>query len=99
MPQGQTVNPILNLLPLLFILFIFYFMMIRPQKSREKAHQQMLNSLSKNDEIVTTGGIHATVINVKEKTLIIRIDENVKIEVEKSCVAYVKKGQAQGLAK
>ena len=47
--------------------------------------------VNKNDEIVTTGGIHGTIVNVKDKTLVIRIDENVKMEIEKNCVAYVKK--------
>ena len=51
----------------------------------------MLNNIAKNDEVVTSGGIHGTVINVKEKTLILRIDEDVKIEIDKSSIAYLKK--------
>ncbi len=51
----------------------------------------MLEGVAKNDEIVTLSGIHGTVVNVKEKTLIVRIDENVKIEIEKNSVAYIKK--------
>ncbi|MDD5431960.1 MAG: preprotein translocase subunit YajC [Candidatus Omnitrophica bacterium] len=97
MPQAQAVNPIVNLIPFALIFVIFYFMLIKPQKNREKEHQKMLSNLKKNDEIVTTGGIHGTVINVKDKTLTLRIDENVKIEVEKNCVAYVK--AQPGLAK
>ncbi len=93
MPQGQQINPFMQLVPLLFIFAIFYFMLIRPQKAREKEHQKMLNNLSKNDEVVTTGGIHGTVVSVKEKSVILRVDENVKIEVERSCVAYVKRPQ------
>jgi len=96
MPQGQAVNPILNLFPLIFIFVIFYFLLIRPQRTKEKEHQKMLAEVNKNDEIVTSGGIHGTVVNVKDKTLIIRIDDNVKIELEKSCVALVaKKGAGQ----
>lgn len=93
MPQAQQINPLLNIAPLLFIFVIFYFMLIRPQKTREKEHQKMLESLNKNDEIVTTGGIHGTIVNVKDKTIIVRIDDNVKVEMEKSCVAFVKKLQ------
>jgi len=93
MPQAQAVNPIINLLPLLLIFVIFYFLLIRPQKSREKVHQKMLSNLNKNDDIVTTGGIHGTIVGVKEKTLILRVDENVKIEIEKNCVGYLKKQQ------
>lgn len=98
MPQPTTVNPILNLLPLILIFIIFYFLIIRPQKSKEKDHQKMLEGLKKNDEIVTSGGIHGTIVNLKEKTLILRIDDNVKMEIEKNCVAYIKKitGTNQG---
>jgi len=96
MPQGQAVNPILNLFPLIFIFVIFYFLLIRPQRAKEKEHQKTLADLNKNDEIVTSGGIHGTVVNVKDKTLIVRIDDNVKIELEKSCVTLVvKKGAGQ----
>ena len=90
MPSPQAVNPIVNLFPLIIIFVIFYFLIIRPQKTKEKEHQKMLSSLNKNDEVVTTGGIHSTVINVKEKTVILRIDENVKVEIDKNCIAYVK---------
>jgi preprotein translocase subunit YajC len=93
MPTGQQVNPLLNLLPLVFIFIVFYFLLIRPQKSKEKEQRKMLDSLQKNDPVVTVSGIHGTIVNVKDKTLILRIDDNVKIEIEKSCVAYIKKEQ------
>ncbi|MBU0503151.1 MAG: preprotein translocase subunit YajC [Candidatus Omnitrophota bacterium] len=93
MPTGQQVNPLLNLLPLVFIFIVFYFLLIRPQKSKEKEQHKMLDALEKNDEIVTVSGIHGTIVNVKDKTITLRVDDNVKIEMEKSCVAYVKKNQ------
>lgn len=91
MPQQSAVNPIVQLLPLALIFVIFYFLLIRPQKQKEKEHQKMLEGINKNDEVVTSGGIHGTVVNVKEKTLTLRIDENVKMEIEKNSVAYIKK--------
>lgn len=94
MPQAQAVNPILNLVPLVLIFVIFYFMLIRPQKSKEKEHQKMLSNLNKNDEVVTSGGIHGTIVNVKDKTVVLRIDENVKLEIDKNCIAYIKKIQS-----
>lgn len=87
-------SAIVNLVPLIFIFVIFYFLLIRPQKRKEKEHQKMLAAISKNDEVITSGGIHATVVNVKEKTLVLRIDDNVKIEIEKNCIAQVTKIQA-----
>ena len=93
MPQAQTVNPILNLFPLIFIFIIFYFLLIRPQRTKEKEHRKLLSNLNKNDEIVTNSGMHGTIVNVKDKTITLRVDDNVKIELEKNCVAYIKKTQ------
>ena len=91
--QQTTANPLVSFLPLIIIFVIFYFLLIRPQKLSQREHQKMVENLQKNDEIVTTGGIHGKIINIKEKTLILRIDENVKIEINKNCVAYLKKKQ------
>ncbi len=91
MPQSSAANPLVQLFPLALIFIIFYFLLIRPQKQKEREHQKMIQGINKNDEVVTLSGIHATVVNVKEKTLILRIDENVKIEVEKNSIAYIKK--------
>lgn len=90
MLQGGA-NPLMNLLPLAAIFVMFYFLILRPQKTKEQEHQKMLAGLTRNDDIVTTGGIHGTVVNVKEKTVVVRVDENVKLEIEKGCVAVVKK--------
>lgn len=84
-------SPILNMLPLLLIFVIFYFLLIRPQHKKQKEHEEMLKKLEKNDEIVTTGGVHGTIVNVKDTTVILRIDDNVKVELQKNCVAFVKK--------
>ncbi len=72
MSNTQSVSPIINLLPLFLIFIIFYFLIIRPQKNKEKEHQKLLTNLNKNDEVVTSGGIHGTIVNVKEKTVILR---------------------------
>jgi len=93
MPQAQAVNPLVQFFPLILIFVVFYFLLIRPQKTKEKEHQKMLNNLTKNNEVVTSSGIHGTIINVKDKSVILRIDDNVKIEIEKNCIAYIKKQQ------
>ena len=92
--QPQAANSVMNLVPLVLIFVIFYFMLIRPQRQKDKEHKMMLGNLNKNDEIVTLSGIHGTIVNVKDKTITLRIDENVKIELEKNCVAFIKKPQA-----
>lgn len=80
-----------NLFPLALIFLIFYFILIRPQQKEQKAFKQMLANLKKNDQIVTMGGIHATIVNVKDKTFVVRVDDNARIEIDKSAVARVEK--------
>ncbi|MBU1112666.1 MAG: preprotein translocase subunit YajC [Candidatus Omnitrophica bacterium] len=82
---------IINFIPLLVIFGIFYFLIIKPQQKKQKEHQEMVTNLKKNDEVVTVGGVHGTVIQVKDKTLNLRIDENTKIEIDKVSIAYLKK--------
>ncbi|MBL7081170.1 MAG: preprotein translocase subunit YajC [Candidatus Omnitrophica bacterium] len=88
--QTQAVSPLMSILPFLAIFAVFYFLLIRPQRQNQKEHQRMLAALEKNDEIVTTGGVHGTIVNVKDKSVILRVDENVRLEIEKNCVAYKK---------
>ncbi|MGE4357822.1 MAG: preprotein translocase subunit YajC [Candidatus Omnitrophota bacterium] len=84
-------HPLISLFPLILIFFIFYFMIIKPQKTREREIQNMLNNLKKNDYVITSGGIHGTIVDIKDRTVIIKVDDNTKIMVEKSAIAHVKK--------
>lgn len=88
MPQAQA-NPLASLFPLILIFVIFYFLLIRPQKKQQAKHQQMVKNLNKNDEVVTTGGIHGVIVNVKDKTVTLRVDDSCKMEIEKNFIAYV----------
>ena len=90
-------NPLLSMMPLILIFVVFYFLLIRPQQKKQKEAEAMLKKLEKNDEVVTTGGIHGTIVSVKDTTVTLRIDDNVKIELQKNCVAYLKK-QKEGAA-
>jgi preprotein translocase subunit YajC len=67
--------------------------LIRPQQKKQKDHANMVAKLDKNDEVITAGGIHATVVSVGEKTATVRIADNVKVEIDKSSVASVKKSR------
>ena len=78
-------------MPIVFIFIIFYFLLIRPQKKVQDEHKKMIAALKKNDEVVTSGGIHGTIMNVKEAAVTLKIDDNVKIDVEKSCIARIKR--------
>ncbi len=90
MPQGPSILQT-PLVPLALVFAIMYFMVIRPEKNKAKEHKKAISGLKKNDEIVTSGGIHGTVINVKDQTFIVRIDDNLRIEIDKTAVARVKK--------
>jgi preprotein translocase subunit YajC len=87
--QGNSGAAIPNLIFVIGIFAIMYFMLIRPQQKQQKRHQEMITNLKKNDEVVTAGGMHGTIINVKEKTFVLRVDDNVKIEIDKSAISYV----------
>lgn len=80
-----------NLLPLALILGIFYFILIKPQQKQQQEFKKMIERLQKNDQIVTMGGIHGTIVNVKEKTFVVRIDDNTRVEIDKSAVARIEK--------
>ncbi|MDD5746322.1 MAG: preprotein translocase subunit YajC [Candidatus Omnitrophica bacterium] len=92
LPQGQ--GSFLVLFPMYLIIFVvFYFFLIRPQQKQQKEKQDMIGQLKKNDEVVTAGGIHGTVVNIKDKTVVLKVDDNVKIELDKSAVATVTKSR------
>jgi preprotein translocase subunit YajC len=80
-----------TLLPFLFMGVIFYFLLIRPQQKRQKQHQQLMANLKTGDRVVTSSGIHGLIANVKESTFLLKVADNVKIEVDKSAVAGVEK--------
>ena len=89
----QQAGMLVSFMPVIFIFAIFYFLLIRPQQKKQKDHDKMIQELKKNDEVVTNGGIHGTIVNVKDATFMVKIDDNVKIEINKSTIAYVKKSR------
>ena len=90
----MTPSPLMNLLPLVLIFFVMYFLLIRPQQKQHQDLAKLQKALKKNDVVVTYGGIHGTVVNIKEETVTLRVDDNVRIDVDKSAVArLVKEGQ------
>ena len=93
-------NPQLNMLISIIMVFaIFYFLMIRPQNIERKKLQKQLDALKKGDEVITTGGLHGTVANVRGTLVDIKVYEEVKLVFSKSAIAYVKKPQDLELEK
>lgn len=83
-PQGQEANPFMSFLPLLLIIVVFYFFMIRPQMKRQKEVRQFRESLAKGDKVVTTGGIYGKIVEIKETVVILEIAKDVEIKVDKN---------------
>lgn len=71
------------------VILIFYFLIIRPQRKRDKEAKDMLAAIKKGDKVVTIGGIRGTVAIVKESTVIIKVDDNTRIEFSKSAISAV----------
>ena len=77
--------------PFIFLFIIMYFVMIRPQKKRQAQQKTLIASLKTGDRVVTNAGIHGLISNVKDGTVIVKVADNVKIEMEKSAIATVLK--------
>jgi preprotein translocase subunit YajC len=86
---GASGSFITTLIPFALIIVIFYFLIIRPQNKKQKDTQRMLGALKKGDRIVTIGGIHGTIQSVKESSVIVKIDENTKVEFSRSAISTV----------
>ena len=77
------------LIMMVLMFVIMYFVLIRPQKQRQKELEDRISKLKKGDNVVTTADMHGMVANVKERTVVIKFDNNVKIEFDKAAVASI----------
>lgn len=87
--QGAAPNPLMQFLPLVLLVILFYFMLIRPQMKRSREHRDMLGSLAKGDEVVTSGGLAGKVANIGEAYVTVEIADNVTIKVQKAAISSV----------
>ena len=89
MDPQTSVNPLVQFFPFILMFLIFYLLVIKPQKKEQDEHKKKLAALKKNDAVVTAGGIHGTVSLIKETTVIVRVDDSVKLELDKSAISRV----------
>ena len=88
--QGQGGgNPMSLIFMIIAIFAVMYFLMIRPQQRQKRQHQDMLSQLGKGDKVVTTGGLHGTVAGIKDNSVIVKIADNVKVEVNRSAISQI----------
>jgi preprotein translocase subunit YajC len=86
---GAPANPIMQLLPLILIFVVFYFLLIRPQAKRAKEHKSMVAALAVGDEVVTSGGILGKVTEAGEQFLSVEVAEGVRVKVQRHTVSSV----------
>lgn len=84
---SSTMGFLTTVVPFLLIIAIFYFFLIRPQSKKQKETEKMIEALKKGDKIVTIGGVHGVISSTKEKTVIVKVDDNCKIEFSKTAIA------------
>ena len=71
------------------IFLIFYFMIIRPQQKRAKEREKLLSNMQKGDKVITSSGLHGTIVYIEEKTVLLQVTENVKLKLERSAIATI----------
>ncbi|MCX6166901.1 MAG: preprotein translocase subunit YajC [Sphingobacteriales bacterium] len=85
--QAQAANPIMQFLPIVLIIVVFYFFMIRPQMKKAKDHKKFIEELKKGDKVVTSAGIHGKIVDLNETTFLIEVEGGTKIRFDKSAVS------------
>jgi preprotein translocase subunit YajC len=86
---GGSGSLLMSMALIAIIFLISYFLMIRPQNKKQKETEKMIAALKKGDKIVTIGGIHGVVSSTKEQTVIVKVDDNAKMEFSRSAIAQV----------
>lgn len=92
---GATSALIANLLPIVAIGLVFYFIVIAPANKQRRKTQEMLNSLKKGDRVMTSSGIYGTVQGVEERVVYLKVAENVKLKIARSAVAEILTGESE----
>lgn len=87
--DGKAVNPLAQIVPLVLLMVVFWFILIRPQQKKAKEHTKMLTLLKAGDRVVTSSGIVGTVTHVKDKLVTIRTAGDTKLEFTKSAIAEI----------
>lgn len=82
-------SALVQFLPLVFLVVLFYFMLIRPQMKRSREHRDMLGKLAKGDEVITTGGLCGVVREIGENFLTVEVADGVAVRMQKSAIASV----------
>ena len=88
-PGGQAADPIPSYVMMGSVALIFYFLIYRPQKKRQKAKEELVKQVEKGDKVITSHGIHGTVAQVEDTTVLLQVSDNTKIRIEKHALGTV----------
>jgi preprotein translocase subunit YajC len=88
-PQAASPNPIVSFVPMIVVIGILYFLIIRPQQQQAKDHRRLVDNLKTGDRVVTQGGIHGTVTSLKGNIVQVKIADNVRVDVNRSAITQV----------
>ncbi len=97
--MSSTMSMLWSIGPFVLLFIVFYFFIIRPQNKKQKETKKMLEGLRKGDRIITIGGIHGQVTSVKENTVIVKVDEDCKLEFLRSAISTVVSREDEGAEK
>jgi preprotein translocase subunit YajC len=92
-PGVSGPSPVMTILPFILIFIIMYFLVIRPQQKKTKQHQEMLNKLKKNDEVMTAGGIYGKVVSLADNVVTLEVAPNVRLRVHRPQISAVITGE------
>ena len=81
-----------QLLPLVILFVLMYFVLLRPQMKRQKEQEKLISAVKSGDRVVAAGGILGTVTNVKDRVVVLKVADNVKIEVQRTSITSVESG-------
>ena len=87
---GAGESPLLTIVPFALIFIIFYFLLIRPQRKKEKQLKALLEALKKGDKVITSSGIWGTVTNLGKETVTLQIADNTKIKMQREQIARLR---------
>ena len=96
MSPAASPNPIVSFVPMIVVIGILYFLIIRPQQQQAKDHRRLVDNLKPGDRVITQGGIHGTVTTIKGGVVQVKIADNVKVDVTRTAITQVVQESVNG---
>lgn len=88
-PQAASASPIMSFIPMVVVIGILYFLIIRPQQQQAKEHRRLVDGLKPGDRVITQGGVHGTITALKGAIVQVKIADNVRVDVNRTAIAQV----------